>query len=331
MSKGGETVRVIIKKKKSGHAAHHGGAWKVAYADFVTAMMALFMVLWLLTQADVKLRSQIAQYFRDPGVLPGGSILSVDQNSARTREPSVVEKDILILNTGELRRRQQRIEEEVHEEQKKLEQQAQAVTKAIQKLAGTDEAVKKLQDQVIVEVRDAGLSIQVMDKAGDRQLLFDLSSAALKPPLVKLLQNIAGVLADMPNTVQVGGHTDSRPYSTGSTKTNWELSFERADAARRVLESNGLRPKQVSRVMAYADSEPLKPDDPLADENRRLSILAERIRPTGVPEPQTAAEPVRPLPIVLPPDAIPGQTAALEPRLANPTGTGTEAPRTETH
>ena len=76
MAKGDETVRVIIKKKKGGHAAHHGGAWKVAYADFVTAMMALFMVLWLLTQADVKLRSQIAQYFRDPGVLPGGSLVS---------------------------------------------------------------------------------------------------------------------------------------------------------------------------------------------------------------------------------------------------------------
>ena len=328
MSKGGETVRVIIKKKKGGHAAHHGGAWKVAYADFVTAMMALFMVLWLLTQADVKLRSQIAQYFRDPGVLPGGSILSMDQNPSRTREPSVVEKDVLILNTGELRRKQQRIEQEVQQEQQKLEHQAQAVAKAIQKLAGSDDAIKKLQDQVIVEVRDAGLSIQVMDKGGNQQLLFDLSSAALKPPLVKLLQNIAGVLADMPNTVQVGGHTDSRPYAPGSTKTNWELSFERADAARRVLEGNGLRPKQVSRVMAYADSEPLKPEDPLADENRRLSILAERIRPTGEPEPQTATEPVRRTPVVLPPDAIPDRTASLDPRLASPQP---DTGRTETH
>jgi chemotaxis protein MotB len=326
MAKGGETVRVIIKKKKAAHAAHHGGAWKVAYADFVTAMMALFMVLWLLTQADVKLRSQIAQYFRDPGVLPGGSILSVDQNPSRTREPSVVENDVLILNTGDLRRRQQREAEAAQQEQKKLEQQAQAVASVIRKLAGSDEAIKKLQDQVIVDVRDAGLSIQVMDKAGDRQLLFDLSSAELKPPLVKLLQKIAGVLGDMPNAVQVGGHTDARPYASGSLKTNWELSFERADAARRVLEGNGLRPKQVSRVMAYADSEPLKPEDPLADENRRLSILAERMRPDGAPDPQTAAQPARPGPVVLPPDAIPDRTAALDPRFASPT-----EPRTETH
>jgi chemotaxis protein MotB len=327
MAKGGETVRIIIKKKKAAHAAHHGGAWKVAYADFVTAMMALFMVLWLLTQADVKLRSQIAQYFRDPGVLPGGSILSQDANSARTREPAVVERDVLLLNTGDLRRKQERAADEAAQEQKKLEKQAQAVAKAIQKLAGSDEAIKKLQDQVIVEVSDAGLSIQVLDKAGDRQLLFDLSSAALKPPLVKLLQKVAGVLGEMPNAVQVGGHTDSRPYAPNSTKTNWELSFERADAARRVLEGNGLRPKQVSRVLAFADSQPLKPEDPMADENRRLSIVAERIRPTGAGAQETAADqPSHPAPVVLPPDAIPDRTAALDARLRDPT-----EPRSETH
>ena len=324
MSKGGETVKVIIKKKKGGHAAHHGGAWKVAYADFVTAMMALFMVLWLLTQADVKLRSQIAQYFRDPGVLPGGSILSQDQNPSRTREPNVVEKDIMLLNTGELRRKHARTQEQAAQEQQNLEKQAQAVASAIKKLAGSDEAIKQLQDQVIVEVREAGLSIQVMDKAGDRQLLFDLSSAELKPPLVKLLQKIAGVLGEMPNGLQIGGHTDARPYAPGSAKTNWELSFERADAARRVLEGNGLRPKQISRVLAFADSEPLKPDDPLADENRRLSILAERLRPTGeeVSAEPAAVQPARPAPVVLPPDAIPERTAALSPDLL---------PRTETH
>ena len=325
MSKGGEAVKVIIKKKKGGHAAHHGGAWKVAYADFVTAMMALFMVLWLLTQADVKLRSQIAQYFRDPGVLPGGSLLSQDEIAARSREPSVVEKDIVLLNTGPVRRKHERAEEEAAQEQQKLEKQAQAVASAIQKLAGSDEAIKKLQDQVIVEVRDAGLSIQVMDKAGDRQLLFDLSSAELKPPLVKLLQRIAGVLGEMPNAVQVGGHTDARPYAPGSTKTNWELSFERADAARRVLETNGIRPKQISRVLAFADSEPLKPEDPMADENRRLSILAERMRPTGMEATgPAAAEPARPAPIVLPPDAIPERTAVLADDLRLPTETRTE-------
>jgi chemotaxis protein MotB len=312
MAKGAEAVRVIIKKKRATHAAHHGGAWKVAYADFVTAMMALFMVLWLLTQADVKLRSQIAQYFRDPGVLPGGSLVSLDQNPAHTREPNVVERDVVLMHSGERRRRQERATEEAAQEQQRLEEQAQAVEQAIQKLAISDAAVHQLKDQVIVEVRDSGLSIQVMDQAGDRQLLFDLSSAELKPPLVKLLQRIATVLGDMPNPVQVGGHTDSRPYSSGSVKTNWELSFERADAARRVLESNGLRSKQVTRVLAFADSEPLKPDDPLADENRRLSILAERLQATGASPPSAPGiAPAVPAPVVLPPDTIPQRTAAL--------------------
>src|SRR4051794_3662722 len=203
MAKGNETVRVIIKRKKGGHAAHHGGAWKVAYADFVTAMMALFMVLWLLTQADVKLRSQIAQYFRDPGILPGGSIVSQDQNSAHTREPNVVERDIVLLQSPELKRKQdQREQQDAANEQKRLETQAKAVEQAIQKLSVSDDAIKALRDQVIVEVRDSGLSIQVMDQAGDRQLLFDLSSAELKPPLVKLLQKIATVLGELPNSVQ---------------------------------------------------------------------------------------------------------------------------------
>jgi len=308
MAKANETVRVIIKKKKGGHAAHHGGAWKVAYADFVTAMMALFMVLWLLTQADVKLRSQIAQYFRDPGIFPGGSIVSQDQNPAHQREPSVVEKDIVLMQSRELQRKQQqREQQDAANEQQRLETQAKAIEQAIQKLSSSDDAIRALRDQVIVEVRDSGLSIQVMDQAGDRQLVFDLSSAELKPPLVRLLQKIAAVLGDLPNPVQVGGHTDSRPYAPGSNKSNWELSFERADNARRVLESNGLRSKQVTRVLAFADSEPLVPDKPLADENRRLSILAERTLP-----PPGAVGNSGPGAIVLPPDKIPERTAALD-------------------
>jgi len=306
-----EPTRIIVKKKKAAHAAHHGGAWKVAYADFVTAMMALFMVLWLLTQADVKLRSQIAQYFRDPGVLPGGSVVSQDQNPARTREPSVVEKDIVLLQSNQLKKKQERQEQDAAAEQQRLESQAKAVEQAIQQAAANDPALDALRDQVIVEVRSSGLSIQVLDKAGDRALLFDLSSSELKPPLVKLLQKIAGVLGDLPNPVQVGGHTDSRPYSAQSSKTNWELSFERADKARRVLESNGLRPRQVTRVLAYADSEPLVGDNPLADENRRLSIVAERTQPPPGAAPAAPA-------VVLPPDEIPGSASA-------PAGAGSAA------
>jgi chemotaxis protein MotB len=123
-------------------------------------------------------------------------------------------------------------------------------------------------------VTDQGLSIQIVDKG--RDLLFDLTSAKLQPGLIKLLKRLGAQLGRMANHVQIGGHTDSRPFAAGGGITNWELAFARADAARRVLESNGLWSGQAHRVVAYADSEPLVPANPSADENRRLSILVER-------------------------------------------------------
>jgi chemotaxis protein MotB len=274
---------VIIKRiKKAGHAAHHGGAWKVAYADFVTAMMALFMVLWLLTQADMKLRQQIAQYFRDQGVLTGGMAITNEMQPAKSREPKVVANDIVI----------------VQGEEEHLEAQKKAIEQALHEAAKQDEGLAKLEGQVIVQVTPQGLSIQVVDKG--KELLFDLSSAALKPPLVALLKRLGEQLGTLPNHIQVGGHTDARPFPPNAATTNWELSTERANAARRVLEQSGLWPGQINRVIGYADSEPIVPERPLADENRRLSILAERNGPApgpGLTGPDA--------PVVLPADPLP--------------------------
>src|SRR5436853_640714 len=167
---------VIILKKAAGHGGHHGGAWKVAYADFVTAMMALFIVLWLLTQADMRLRQQVAQYFRSPGVLSGGSMITSDVNEAKSREPKVVSKDIIIVQGKG--------------EQERLEGEANEIKAAVARAAQENPEIAKLKDQVIVQVTDAGLVIEVVDKG--RNLLFDLSSADLKPALVGLLRNIAG-------------------------------------------------------------------------------------------------------------------------------------------
>ena len=278
----------IVFKRKGGHGAHHGGAWKVAYADFVTAMMALFMVLWLLTQADLKLRQQIAQYFRAPGILQGGAIINGEMNEAKSREPKVVSLDLTIVQGDS--------------EDELLRTQAKQLEQSIETAARQDPELAAIKDQVIIQVTDAGLSIQVVDK--EKKMLFDLSSAELKPAVVHLLENVAALLGQMSNPIQVGGHTDARPYPPGATMTNWELSFRRADNARRVLEAHGARPGQVSRVMAYADSEPLVPADPLADENRRLSILAARQGPV----PGKAAEEGGPL--VLPPDPLPSAPTA---------------------
>ena len=276
---------VIIKRvKKRAHAAHHGGAWKVAYADFVTAMMALFMVLWLLTQADMKLRQQIAQYFRDQGVLSGGMAINTELAVARSREPKVMAEDILL----------------VQGEEEHLKAEKKAIDEALAKAAKEDPQLAILKDQVIVQVTDQGLSIQVVDKGKD--LLFDLSSADLKPALVGLLKRLSEQLGGLPNHVQIGGHTDSRPFPPNASITNWELSTARANAARRVLEANGLWPGQVTRVIGYADSEPLNPTNPLADENRRLSILAQRNGP--VPGPGTTGPEA---PVVLPADPLPAR------------------------
>jgi chemotaxis protein MotB len=266
MSPEAEKPRVIVKKKKAGHGAHHGGAWKVAYADFVTAMMALFMVLWLLTQADMKLRQQIAQYFRDPGVLPGGAVVTPDPQAARSREPKVVSREIILAPSDS--------------EQELLEAGKKAIEKEIARAARENPQLAKLLDQVIVQVTDAGLSIQVVDRG--RDLLFDLASAEVKPALRELLQHLARQLGQLPNGIRIGGHTDSRPFAPGAKMTNWQLAFDRANAARTILERGGLRPGQVNRVISFADTQPLVPENPLADENRRLSILAER---DGAPPP----------------------------------------------
>ena len=307
--------RIIIKKKKAGHAAHHGGAWKVAYADFVTAMMALFMVLWLLTQADVKLRSEIARYFRDPGVLPGGAVIASAENPAMSRDPQVVERDFLLVPNKRLRkadlahgrpatparegetnslrdeaRARARAATLSGTEQESLEQHAQAIQKAIHKTLEDHPELAALRKQVLVEVADEGLRVQVVDREWAREgLLFDLASAKLKPALALVLGRIARVLGELPNPVHVGGDTDSRPFALGSRRSNWDLSFERADAARRILEAKGLRSRQLSRVLAYADSRPLIASDPLAAANRRISILAVREEPPPGVAPRSGA------------------------------------------
>ena len=260
---GEDKPRVIIKRKKGGHAAHHGGAWKVAYADFVTAMMALFIVLWLLTQADMQLKQQIAQYFRDPGVLPSGSFISPDQATQKEEKVKLMAKELIVLQGNA--------------EQEALEGEKKAIDEAIDRAIKENPELALLRDQVIVQVKEAGLSIQVVDLGKD--MLFDLSSAKLKPALMQLLKHLAGELGRMPNRIQIGGHTDSRPFPAEAGITNWELAFARANAARRVMEANGLWPGQINRVVGYADSEPLVPENPLADENRRLSILAQRMGP----------------------------------------------------
>jgi chemotaxis protein MotB len=247
-------ARVIIKKKKGDHG-HHGGAWKVAYADFVTAMMALFMVLWLLSQTDQEARQKLSEYFRTgvfsgaPSVLMGGSGL----------------QELGFLDT------EGKLAKAINE--RDLYGTAKEIEKAIQQ--SDDARLIELIDRVQIKLVDQGLLIQILDDRED--LLFDRSSSQLKEPLVALLQVLAPVFARIPNKLEIHGHTDAKPFPFNSSKDNWKLSFERANNARTVLSDTGVRAGQIVGVFAHADNSPIDPKDPYAESNRRLAILALRL------------------------------------------------------
>jgi chemotaxis protein MotB len=266
---GGGARVIIIKKKGKGHAAHHGGAWKVAYADFVTAMMAFFMVMWLLAQTDQQTRQQLSEYFRT-GVFSGA--------------PSVLNGGSGIQNKGYFDVVGQSM---MQPEQVAFERVAAAVRAAMQRSVAEDARLKALSQQLKVSVTEEGLLIQILDGSGD-DLLFDRSSSDLKPRLEELLALIAPVLGRLDNKIQVHGHTDAKPFPSGSNRSNWQLSFERADAARLVLEKSGLKTGQVGGVFAHGSSALYDAKNPFAPENRRLAILAvrrgmEQVAAQGVP------------------------------------------------
>jgi chemotaxis protein MotB len=285
MSAKGQPQVVVKWKKKKGHGGgHHGGAWKVAYADFITCMFALFLVLWLLTQADLKLRQELARYFRNAGVQSGGSMLGDKLENAKTSQNRPLEAALTIVQGA-------------GEELEALRGQAKEIQEALEH-GGSE--LSALKDHVRVEVTEEGLEIQIVDSgaSGKKGLLFDLSSAALKPELVALLKELAGHLKTLPNHIEIGGHTDARPYAATAALSNWDLSFQRANGARAVLEQAGIRPNQILRISAYGSEKPLNVADPLADENRRLSILARREKApketTGPASAGFGGEPVAP-------------------------------------
>jgi chemotaxis protein MotB len=250
---------IIIKKKAKGHG-HHGGAWKVAYADFVTAMMALFIVLWLLTQSDAHTKEVISEYFRT-GTMPGGSLLL--GKTAGSNPPKAI--DILPPGyTGGLSQRKR-----------------DAIAKSLDRLlarAAADPSTAAIAKGVKVKITAKGALIELVDSGED--LLFAVSSSELKPGVVKFLEQLAPVIAEANEAVEIHGHTDSRSYRE-SKKTNWDLSYERAERARRVLEAHGVPHGRIDGVLAHADTQPYVEKDPLAPQNRRLSIL---IKPEEPPE-----------------------------------------------
>jgi len=257
MSGGNQSV-VIIKKSGHGRHGHHGGAWKVAYADFVTAMMAFFLVMWIVGQSR-QTKEAVAGYFRDPvafeaksgagsGLLPGA-----DSGLQGGGRPVPVPPT------------------DVKSATETLERAAEHLREA---LAKTPEFAA-LKDRIEIQVTEEGLRIELLEAQNGG--FFDTGSASLKSDTVLILTVIAQELARLPNPVAVEGHTDRRPYSTGQQYTNWELSSDRANAARRVLQEAGLQEEQLDAVRGYASTRLRVPADPLASQNRRISIVVRRM------------------------------------------------------
>ncbi len=230
---------IIIVKKKVSHGGHHGGAWKVAYADFVTAMMALFIVLWLLN-TNKPVKEAIAGYFKDPsgtGTKTGTSM----EGKAETKTISA-------------------------DNMQKLKSELEHTLEGIPDF-------DKLKKQIEMTVTAEGLRIELMESAAGT--FFDLGSPAPNAHGKELLILLAQQLGKVPNKISIEGHTDSKPYAGSGDYGNWELSADRANAARRLMQQNGLGVTQVTQVRGYADQMLRVPNDPFDSSNRRISVIVQ--------------------------------------------------------
>lgn len=255
MSSDGAPIIRIVKKKNA--AGHHGGAWKVAYADFVTAMMAFFLVMWIVG-LSAPIRKAIASYFKDPsGFMKssrGGSSPLSDSSSMAQTKPAPVMPQAGGPSTLAM----------MKEQMKKVQE---AIMNQI-KHAGD---LQKLYDSVKIHMTDEGLRIELLEKTP--ALFFDTGSSKLKPATVHLLSIIASHLRVLKNPIIVEGYTDARPYLSSNGYSNWNLSCDRADAARVAMSAHGLRKGQVLSVRGYADQKLYDPKHPFSYVNRRVSIL----------------------------------------------------------
>lgn len=278
--KGDELQPIVIKKIKRGGGGHHGGAWKVAYADFVTAMMAFFLLLWLLNVTTEEQKNGIAEYF-DPnpkisvtesganGMLGG---LSISQDGAMVTEkqqmPPPQDNNSPTLRPGQDKITEEQLKEEIR---KREEANFKKAEKAIKDAMQENPELKELEKNLRMDMTPEGLRIQIVDSEG--KPMFPSGSSTMYERTEKMLQKVAEVIRKMPNEISVRGHTDGVPYSKGNSYSNWELSADRANASRRVLVAAGVPEKKVNNVLGKADKDHLIADKPNDAQNRRISII----------------------------------------------------------
>jgi chemotaxis protein MotB len=268
---------IVKKKKKGGHDGHHGGAWKVAYADFVTAMMAFFLLLWLISATTEEQKEGIADYFTPStvtqsnsgsGMILAGRTMTDEGALVSDRAPVGINMALPSPSGPQNDREVQDLAKQLAEQEQRdfedAEEKLKAAVSAIPELS-------ELAEQVLVDYTPEGMRIQLVDARDNA--MFKLGSAEPKPRTRELLALVAETIRDLPNQVAVKGHTDATPFTSREDYSNWELSADRANASRRVLEGAGLGAERIGQVVGRAAQDPLLPDDPENARNRRISIV----------------------------------------------------------
>ncbi len=257
---------IIIKKvKKNVGGGHHGGNWKVAYADFVTAMMAFFLLMWLLNMSSPEKRVRLSYYFKYFSIFSKSGTSFMNKSSEMFSESGQTRQKVFMDTPTDKRKLS-------NEDNSANESDGAGYLKGMEmalKQVMVDE-LGNLKDQVLVDTVQDGVRIQVIDKDGSD--MFELGSSRLTPKAKEILHVIGQNISKLPNRIIIEGHTDALPFA-GRGYSNWELSTERASSARKELEANGLNPERIMRVAGYADKDPLIKDNPADPRNRRISII----------------------------------------------------------
>ncbi len=266
---------IIVKRVKRFGGGHHGGAWKIAFADFATAMMAFFLVLWLLSNATPEQKIAIAGYFKDPiGFSESGTPYVIDLGGSpqlspeKTLNPDVEVSPPKPETSNQVEAEQaQQIAEQVEKERLEL------LLQELQNKVDENPQLQKFKDQILFEITQDGLRIQITD--AENRPMFDLGSARLKPYFEDILLAMADTIKAVPNKISISGHTDAKPYagSAAGGFGNWELSSNRANAARRALVAGSYPEEQIARVVGYGSSSLFDRKDPLNSINRRIDIV----------------------------------------------------------
>ncbi|MDR0529682.1 MAG: flagellar motor protein MotB [Zoogloeaceae bacterium] len=266
------TTPIVVKRIKKGGAAGHGGAWKIAYADFVTAMMAFFLLMWLLGSTAKGDLQGIAEFFQNPLMIANSGGKGVGDASSILQGGG----QDLTKSQGQIKRGSARDRKSLREQRREYErmerQSLEKLKKRIEEMINDSPQLRIFKNQLLLDLTSEGLRIQIVDE--QNRPMFDLASDVLKPYTREILHEIGNVLNDVPYRLSLAGHTDAAQYAGGARGfSNWELSANRANASRRELVTGGLEDTKVLRVVGLSSSVLFDPNDPLNPVNRRISIV----------------------------------------------------------